>query len=140
MGKVFNRITKQYKESVNTPDYKEGGINYDNGNWIINPSFIPDCEIKYIIIENDTIREMTSEEKVIIDYVVPIPEPEPPTIEELEKIRDINIAIEIAIKYPLPAEMALHWKIHTNELTMESPEIVKFREIVTAAKEKYPKV
>ena len=140
MGKVFNRVTKQYKESVNTPDYKEGGINYDDGNWIINPSFIPDCETKYMVIEGDIIREMTVEEKAIIDYVAPIPEPEPPTTDEIEKEYNLNVANEIALKYTLADEMSLLWKLQTGELTIDSPEIVEQRQTVADAKLKYPKV
>ena len=138
MADVLNKRTKEYKKSVNTPDYDRlTGEYWDNGNWIINPSFIPDCNIKYIVIEDDTIRKMTIEEKAIVDYVEPVPEL---TLEELEKIRNANIAIEIAIKYPLPVELALNWKIHTGELTIESLEIVEFRNTVDSAKAKYPKV
>lgn len=133
MANVFNRKTMQYKKSVNTPDYLIK-------DWIINPTFIPDCEAKYMVVDNDTIREMTSEEKAVVDYVAPIPEPEPLTTDELEKIRNANIADEIAIKYSLPTEMALNWKIHTGELTIESPEIIEFRNTVDLAKAKYPKV
>lgn len=132
MADVINRITKEYKKSVNTPDYSES-------EWIINPDFIPDCKLKYMVIDDNTIREMTIEEKTIVDYVEPIPEPKPLTLEEIDKIRNTNIAVEIAIKYPLPLEMALHWKIHTGELTMDSNEIIEFRQVVTDAKLKYPK-
>ena len=62
------------------------------------------------------------------------------TPEEFDKERNSKIAADIAIKYQLPAELALHWKIHTGELTMDSPEIVAFRATVDAAKAKYPKV
>ena len=141
MADIFNRETKQYLKSVNTPDYdRPTGEYWDNGAWIINPIFIPKCDSKYMMVEGNDIREMTPEEKAVIDYVAPIPEPELPTVEELEKIRNANIAVEIAIKYPLPAELALNWKIHTGELTMESPEIVEFRNTVDLAKAKYPKM
>jgi len=68
MANVINRITKQYLKSVNTPDYPEL-------DWIINPVFIPKCDIKYMVVEGDTVREMTIGEKAVIDYVAPPPEP-----------------------------------------------------------------
>lgn len=141
MSNVFNRITKEYKKSVDTPEYNlPTGKYWDNGNWIVNPEFVPECEPKYMVVEGDTIREMTADEKAVVDYVAPPPEPVPLTAEELDKNRDIDIANEIAIEYPLPAEMALHWKLHTGELTMDSSEIVEFRAKVELIKAKYPQV
>ena len=140
MGKVFNRITKQYKESVNTPDYKEGGINYDNGNWIINPSFIPDCEKKYMVIEGDIIREMTVEEKAVIDYVEPIPEPEPPTAEELDKKRKLDIANKIALKHTPADETSYMRKLLTGESELTDVDIMEWAVDVANAKAEYPKV
>ena len=63
-----------------------------------------------------------------------------PTAEELESKRDENIAAEIAIKYPLPAEMALRWKLRVGKLTMESPEIIAYMSWIESSKAKYPKV
>ena len=141
MSNVFNRETKQYLKSVNTPDYdRPTGKHWEDGTWIINPIFVPKCDSKYMVVEGNDIREMTLEEKAVIDYVAPIPEPEPLTAEELEKERNKNIADEIAIKYPLSAELALNWKIHAGELTMISSEIVEFRNTVNLAKAKYPKM
>ena len=55
MSNVLNKITKQYLISVNTPDYTES-------DWLINP-VLPTCDSKFWVIEGDTIREMTHEEK-----------------------------------------------------------------------------
>ena len=143
MATVIHIETFQIKPSVNTPDYTMvGKVHYDNGNWreLHKLPVLPTCDKKYWKWNGASVVEMTIEEKAAVDYVEPVPEPEPPTTEELEAERDANIAAEIAIKYPLPAEMALRWKLHIGELTMESPEIVAYRAWVDSAKAKYPKV
>ena len=53
--------------------------------------------------------------------------------------RDEDIADEIAKKYSLADEIAMLWKLQTDELTIDSPEIVEQRQIVADAKLKYPK-
>lgn len=55
MANVIHRITKQYLESVNTPDYPES-------EWIINPT-LPDCDPSEWIVEGDSVRELTQLEK-----------------------------------------------------------------------------
>lgn len=55
MSNVLNRITKEYLISVNTPDYSIE-------EWVINPKMLS-CDKKYIIIEDDDVREMTQIEK-----------------------------------------------------------------------------
>lgn len=85
-----------------------------------------------LVEQNETI--IAANEALRAEYVQIL------TPEEFDKERNSKIAAEIAIKYPLPAELALHWKVHTGELTMYSPEIVAFRATVDAAKAKYPKV
>ncbi|MBU0598732.1 hypothetical protein KKF61_07170 [Patescibacteria group bacterium] len=100
MSNVFNRITKQYLKSVNTPDYPKL-------DWIINPAFIPDVDKKYIIVEGDDIREMTLEEKAVVDYVAPIPEP---TLAEVKIKRQNEIKAEtkayILSIYPLEKQVS----------------------------------
>ena len=61
MADVINRITKEFKRSVNTPDYPEN-------EWIINP-VMPKCEIKYLKIDGDSVLEMSVVEKEIVDLV-----------------------------------------------------------------------
>ena len=61
MADVINRITKEFKRSVNTPDFPED-------EWIINP-VMPKCEIKYLKIDGDSILEMSVAEKEIVDLV-----------------------------------------------------------------------
>jgi len=69
MADIFDKTTKILLKSKNTPDYLEGGKLYEAGRFIINPAFVPDCESKYIIIEHDdTIREMTVDEKTTLAY------------------------------------------------------------------------
>ncbi len=60
MSNVLNRITKQYLKSVNTPDYPVT-------EWIHNP-FLPNCDKKFMVIEVDTVREMTVKEKAELSY------------------------------------------------------------------------
>lgn len=59
MGAILNRTTKQYIEFINTPDY-------DSVDWVINPDLTTVSDINsmfWMIDEDDTVREMTSEEK-----------------------------------------------------------------------------
>jgi hypothetical protein len=60
MSNVLNRITKQYLKSVNTP-------NYPLTEWIHNP-LLPNCDKKFMVIEGNIIREMTTIEKVELAY------------------------------------------------------------------------
>jgi len=55
MANVIHRVTKQYLKSVNTPDYPAS-------EYIINP-VLPDCDSSEWVIEGDTIRETTQDEK-----------------------------------------------------------------------------
>lgn len=57
MSNVLNKLTKQYLQSVNTPDYP-------TSEWLINP-VLPLCNQKFWVIEGDTIREMTQGEKIV---------------------------------------------------------------------------
>jgi len=59
MATVINRITKTVLRSVHTPDF-------DPADWIINPALpegVPPCDL---VIEGDTVREMTDEEKTAV--------------------------------------------------------------------------
>ncbi|MNK54739.1 hypothetical protein D3C87_737310 [compost metagenome] len=62
MASVLHRISKQYLDSANTPDY-------DPVSWIINPdlSAVIGLLPKYWIIEGDSIRAATTEERTDID-------------------------------------------------------------------------
>ena len=60
MANVLNKLTKQYLQSVNTPDYP-------TSEWLINPD-LPVCDQKFWVIEGDTIREMTQDEKDTYTY------------------------------------------------------------------------
>jgi len=60
MANVIHRITKQYLNSVNTPDYPKK-------DWIHNP-ILPACPPKFWVIEGDTVREMTAAEKAELAY------------------------------------------------------------------------
>lgn len=132
MADVVNRITKEYKKSVNTPDYLES-------EWIINPDFVPDCELKYIVVEGNTIREMTVEEKSVVDYIEPTPEPEPLTEKELETERNLNIANEITKIYTIADEMSMVRKLITGESSITDTDIIEWFAIITDAKLKYSK-
>ena len=133
MADVFNRNTKQHLKSVNTPDYPES-------EWIINPTFIPDCESKYIIVEGNTIREMTTEEKAVVDYVAPQPVP---TAEELAATAKVtqrqDVETEIRKVYSLTDELGFA-REGLAELLPNNVNIQMWNSVVRAAKSKYPKV
>jgi len=133
MSNVFNRITKVYKKSVNTPDYPVS-------EWIINPIFIPNCDKKYMVVEGDTIREMTVKEKEVVDYIEPVPEPLPPTAEELERKRKSDIAAEIANVYTIADELSIHRRLLQGTLKLSDVECVEWLSVIDAAKLKYDKV
>ena len=62
MANVINRITKEIRPSVNTPDFQEP-------EWmIINELILPDCLVKWWVIEVSSIREMTQLEKDELAY------------------------------------------------------------------------
>ena len=62
MADVINRITKEIRPSVNTPDFQEP-------EWmIINELILPDCLVKWWVIEVSSIREMTQLEKDELTY------------------------------------------------------------------------
>ena len=62
MATVLNRITKEYKKSVNTP-------NFPIEDWIINPdfSFVEGVDKLYWKITDDAVNEMTQAEKDVVD-------------------------------------------------------------------------
>lgn len=61
MSNVLNRSTKQYLRSVNTPDYPAS-------EWIHNPVLPAGVASKFLVIEGDTVREMTAAEKADLSY------------------------------------------------------------------------
>lgn len=75
VANVLNRLTKEFRLSVNTPDYPAD-------KWIHNP-VMPDCKRKYLKIDGDTVAEMTLEEKEQVDFVAP------KTDEQLEYERQV---------------------------------------------------
>ena len=56
MADVINRTTKQILRSVHTPDYPVA-------DWIQNPPLPEGVASRYMVIEGDDVREMTSGEK-----------------------------------------------------------------------------
>ena len=66
MADVINRLTKEYKISVNTPDFPLS-------EWIINPdlSQVFNIPYKYWKIVGDSVIEMTAEEKAVADQPPP---------------------------------------------------------------------
>ena len=68
MASVLNRTTKEFRGSVNTPDY-------DPADWIINPdlSAVSGEPNKYWIIDppgSDTVRLATPAEQAVIDAAI----------------------------------------------------------------------
>jgi len=134
---IFDKDSKRILRSVNTPDYLEGGRWYVADRFIINPPFVPDCEPKYIVVEfDDTIREMTVDEKAVVDYVAPPPEPTP---EQIEETRKANIREEIAITYSLTDELQIIRKALA-ALLPDDVNVQAWNDAVVAAKLKYPEV
>jgi hypothetical protein len=64
MSSVYNRTTKDYRLSVNTPDFSVA-------DWIINPdmSAVEGVNKKYHKVVGDNITEMTQAEKDSVDAV-----------------------------------------------------------------------
>jgi hypothetical protein len=60
MANVLHRTTKEYRTSVNTPDYPVS-------DWIINPVILPLVARKYWKIVGDTVQEMSLAEKQAVD-------------------------------------------------------------------------
>lgn len=133
MADVINRETKRIYRSVNTPDYPEPEF------MIINGKTLPTCEIKYWKIVDDEIVEMSSEEKAVVDYVQPPPEP---TVEELylqaANERRQNIKIEIEKTHSLTDEIGIIREALVKMLP-DNMDILKWNDVVVAAKAKYPK-
>ena len=62
MADVINRLTKEIRRSVNTPEFQEP-------KWMaINGLILPECPIKWWVIEASGIREMTQLEKDELAY------------------------------------------------------------------------
>ena len=131
MADVFDKETKILFKSVNTPDYL-------TDRYIINPAFVPQCESKYIVVNLDNnIREMTAEEKAVVDYVEPIPEPTPEELSaQAEDYRDINVIKEISNTYSLTDELQIIREALT-VLMPENVDVINWNSVVLAAKEKY---
>jgi hypothetical protein len=64
VANVYNKLTGEYLVSVHTPAYSLE-------EWIVNPS-LPDCEMKYLKVDDGLVKEMTTAEKAIIDAKVPL--------------------------------------------------------------------
>ena len=92
MSDIFDKLTKIILKSRDTNKYIQGGEYYEADRYIINPAFVPDCVSKYIFIEvDDTLREMTPQEKDAEDYVAP---PTPPTLPDAKVMRQNAIKEE----------------------------------------------
>lgn len=86
MANVLNRTTKQYKRSVNTPDYP-------TADWIINPdmSGVDGVPKKYWKISGDTVSEMDTSEKATADDDLRTIRDEQGTYIDYKKFRDTLI-------------------------------------------------
>ena len=108
MADVINITTMKILESVNTPDYtKPGEIHYDNGNWKelhkIRP--LPSCESKYWTWDGKDVVEMSDEEKSVVDYIPPPPEPTAEQIaQQAEDVRRNSIKTDIEKIYPFRSD------------------------------------
>ena len=92
MADIFDKHTKRILKSVDTSKYLPEGEYYEDDRYIIAPTFVPDCASKYTLVEADnTIREMTQQEKDAEDYVAPTV---PPTLPEAKVVRQNKIKDE----------------------------------------------
>jgi hypothetical protein len=66
MADVINRLSREYRRSVNTPDYHLS-------DWLINPdlSRVAGVPWRYWKIVGESVVEMTTEEKAIVDQPLP---------------------------------------------------------------------
>lgn len=60
MANVFNRVTREFIKSVNTPDYQ-------SDQWLINPVLPDGVPWKYLKAVGDSVVEMTDQEKALVD-------------------------------------------------------------------------
>jgi hypothetical protein len=60
-------------------------------------------------------------------------------LEELEKIRNVNVASEIANVYTMADEMSMIRKLITGESSVIDTDIIEWFAIIADAKLKYPK-
>jgi len=84
MSNVLHRTTKQYRRSVNTPDFP-------TSDWIINPnlSSVQNVPVKYWKITDDTVSEMSQAEKDSAD-VASLPAAK---IQKLAQVRAKSVQI-----------------------------------------------
>jgi len=104
MADVLNRLTKQFLRSVNTPDYPEA-------DWLINPdlSRVTGIPWRYWKIVGESVVEMTTEEKAIVDQ--PLPRTELFPFELLSLLRPSQI-IAVQTSYD-PIIILLRSKLQT---------------------------
>lgn len=138
MADMFDKQEKRILKSVDTSKYIPGGKYYEADRYIRNPTFVPDCQSKYIFIEvNDTLREMTQIEKDAVDYVAP---PPAPTAAQIEATRLANIRAEIEKTYPnLSGEIVDVWKTLAAEFPSNTT-AQAYNTVILVAETKYPKV
>lgn len=134
MSDQINRTTMQVHKSVNSPDFP------DHTFLKINGLIFPECDKRYWKIVGEQIVEMTIEEKDIVDYIEPQPEPIPPTVEEIEIKRKLNIANDIAKTYSISEEISILRKLQIGELLVSDIEVQDWINTANISKAKYPKV
>ena len=117
MTDIIDRNTMEIHRSVNTPDYTEPEF------MVINGKTLPLCENKYWKIVDDEIVEMSTEEKVGVDYVAPPPEP---TVEELEIRRKQKTISRIREKYSPDAEFSILRRLGAGKVSKTDPEFIEY--------------
>lgn len=135
MADVIDRETMKIYESVNTPDYPEPMF------MVINGKILPQCDNKYWKIVNDEIVEMSTEEKAVIDYVPPIPEPteEELTIKATNERRQ-NIQTDIKMIYPELSDELEEIRMVLAEEFPDNIRAQKYNTDIEIILAKYPKV
>lgn len=92
MSTVIHRETGMILTSVHTPDYQ-------NGDWVINPAGVDaviDVPSHYRVVEKDTVREATKEEKAKAD-LLRLPQLKAAKREEIsDAVRDALLAAKTA--------------------------------------------
>ena len=134
MSDQIDRNTMQVHPSVNTPDYSiETFLN-------ISGKTLPNCDKKYWKIVGEQVVEMTIDEKAVVDYVAPSPEPTP---EELAAaatgMYKQNVRSKIEKTYSRTDELGIIREALA-ALLPDDVNVQAWNSIVLAAKAKYSKV
>lgn len=117
---IYLIAEKQLLKDQNGTDYK------NNINAIINP-IMPDCELKYIKVENGKVVEMTDDEKKQVEYP------------KLITVWKDNISSEIRKTYLVDEEIGMIREVVTGKIELTDQKIIDWGNCVNSAITKFEK-